>query len=152
MCEEDREEGPLIDRACSLLMTGRLKYLRDFKPVTGGGHITVGNNASGTIRGYSVLTTGSFSMQQVSYVDGKKHNIISVLQLCKASHHMKFDNIYCYIMSSDRETCLIKSKVEGIMYPLDVSLIIGKPQLCILSKVVFEVSWLWHRKLAHLNF
>ena len=38
------------------------------------------------------------------------------------------------------------------MYPLDVSLIIGKPQLCFLSKVVSEVSWLWHRKLAHLNF
>ena len=55
-------------------------------------------------------------------------------------------------MTSDRSTCLIKSRCEGTMYPLDVSLIIGKPQLCFLSKVVSEVSWLWHRKLAHLNF
>lgn len=55
-------------------------------------------------------------------------------------------------MTNDRNTCLIKSKVEGKMYPLDVSLIIGKPQLCFLSKAVSEVSWLWHHKLTHLNF
>lgn len=55
-------------------------------------------------------------------------------------------------MTSDRNNCLIKSRRNGTMYPLDVSLIIGKPQLCFLSKAVSEVSWLWHRKLAHMNF
>ena len=38
------------------------------------------------------------------------------------------------------------------MYPLDINMIIGKPQLCLLSKAVPDVSWLWHRRLAHLNF
>lgn len=85
------------------------------------------------------------------YVDGLKHNLISVGELCKVGHHVKFDDKYCYIMTSYRETCLINSKAEGTMYPLYVSLIISKPQLCFLSKVVSEESWLWHRKIAHLN-
>lgn len=55
-------------------------------------------------------------------------------------------------MTGDTSTCLIKSRSEGTMYPLDVSLIIGKPQLCLLSKAVSEVSWLWDHMLALLNF
>lgn len=106
------------------------------------GHVTFRNNANGTIRGYGVLTTGNFSIQRVVYVEGLKHNLIGVGQLCKACHRVEFDNEYCYIMTSDRNTCLIKSKVERIIYPLDVSLIIGKPQICFLSKEVYEVSWL----------
>ncbi|KAI3503824.1 hypothetical protein L1887_32277 [Cichorium endivia] len=38
------------------------------------------------------------------------------------------------------------------MFPLDISMFLRKPRLCLLSKAHSEVSWLWHRKLAHLNF
>lgn len=124
-------------------MNGRLEYLRDFKSITGGGHVTFGNDANGTICGYGVLITGSFSSQQLAYVDGLKHNLISVRQLCKVGHYVEFDDKYCYIMTKDQETCLIKSKIEGTMYPINVSLIIGRPQLCFLSKEVSEFSWLW---------
>ena len=120
-------------------MTGRLEYLRDFRPICNGGNVTFGNSANGVIRGYGVLTTGNFSIQKVAYVEGLKHNLISVGQLCKAGHRVEFDDQFCYIMTSDRSTCLIKSRSEGTMYPLDVSLIIGKPQLCFLSKAISDV-------------
>ena len=108
-------------------MTGRLEYLRDFRPICNGGNVTFGNNANGIIRGYDVLTTGNFSIQKVAYVESLKHNLISVGQLCKVGHRVEFDDQFCYIMTNDRSTCLIKSRFEGTMYPLDISLIIGKP-------------------------
>ena len=55
-------------------------------------------------------------------------------------------------MTEDRKECLIKSLRNKNMYPLDINMIIGKPQLCLLSKVVPDVSWLWHQRLAHVNF
>ena len=55
-------------------------------------------------------------------------------------------------MTEDRKECLIKSLRNKNMYPLDINMIIGKHQLCLLSKAVPDVSWLWHRRLAHLNF
>lgn len=53
----------------------------------------------------------------------------------------------------DRSWYLIQSKVIRTSFPLNTSLIISKQRLCfLLSKVVFKVSSLWHRKLVHLNF
>lgn len=93
MCEEDHEEKWLIDTACSLHMTGKLDCLRNFRLVFGGGHITFGNNENRIIRGYGVLTTGSFSILRVAYVEGLKHNLFGVSQLCKAVHRVEFENI-----------------------------------------------------------
>ena len=120
MCKEEQEKEWLIDSVCSLHMTGRLEYLRDFRTISGGGHVTFGNNANGTIRGYSVLNMENFSIKWVAFVEGIKHNLISVRQLCEAGHRVEFDSEYCYIMASDQSTCFIKSKADGTMYPLDV--------------------------------
>ena len=70
MCKDEQEEEWLIDSVCSLNITGRLEYLCDFRPISGGGHITFGNNTNGIIKGYGVLTKGSFSIKQVAYVEG----------------------------------------------------------------------------------
>lgn len=37
-------------------------------------------------------------------------------------------------------------------FPLDICLVIGKLQLCFLSKAAFKVSWQWQQKLVILNF
>ena len=38
------------------------------------------------------------------------------------------------------------------MYPLDIELIEGTPNICLLSEAASDISWLWHRRLSHLNF
>ncbi|KAI3723589.1 hypothetical protein L2E82_35301 [Cichorium intybus] len=38
------------------------------------------------------------------------------------------------------------------MFPLNLKPVTGGQSLCLLSKANFDVSWLWHRRLAHLNF
>lgn len=38
------------------------------------------------------------------------------------------------------------------MYPLNMKPIQGKPSICLLTKAFLEDSWLWHRRLSHLDF
>lgn len=73
-------------------MTGRLEYLIDFKGVTNGGNICFGNDANGTIRGNGSLTTGNLPIQRVAYVQCLKQNLISVRKICKAGHHVEFND------------------------------------------------------------
>ena len=109
-------------------------------------------NSNGIIRVYGILTNGNFTIQKVAYVAGLKYNLISVAQLTDANHRVEFCDKHSYVMTKNRDKCLIRSNRNHNMYPLDLDLIVGKPQLCLLSKAVPDVSWLWHRRLAHLNF
>ncbi|KAL4564886.1 hypothetical protein LXL04_028961 [Taraxacum kok-saghyz] len=55
-------------------------------------------------------------------------------------------------MTRDRSRTLIQSNRDQNMYPLEYDLMVGKSQLCFLLKGALNNSWLWHRRLAHLNF
>ena len=62
LCAEHQDKEWMIDSACSVHMTGRLDYLRDFKPVSEGGFVTFGNDANGEFLGYGVFTNGNFTI------------------------------------------------------------------------------------------
>ncbi|KAI3523614.1 hypothetical protein L1887_01874 [Cichorium endivia] len=123
-------------------MTERLEFLRDYGEVSFGGYVTFGNDANGIIKGYGVLTNGNFTIQNVAYVLGLKHNLVSVGQLVSTSLRVEFDNEFSYIMTSTRDRCLVKSPKQLNMFRLDISMFLGKPRLCLLSKAHSEVSWL----------
>lgn len=59
-----------------------------------------------------------------------------------------------YVIIEVQKECLIKSDQIKNMYPLDTNMImiIRKPQLWLLAKPIPDVSWLWHQRLALLNF
>ena len=38
------------------------------------------------------------------------------------------------------------------MFILEINTIVGISSVCLLSKASSDVSWLWHRRLSHLNF
>ncbi|KAI3751914.1 hypothetical protein L2E82_23008 [Cichorium intybus] len=122
--------------------TGTLEFLRDYREVNHLGYVTFGNDANGIIKGYKVLTNGNFTVQRVAYVLGLKHNLVSVGQLVSTGLRVEFDNKFSYIMTGTRDRCLVKSPRHVNMFPLDISMFLGKPRLCLLSKAHFEVSWL----------
>lgn len=72
--------------------------------------------------------------------------------LTDAKFIVEFDEEHSYVMSQDQSKYFITSNKNGNMYPLDIELMIDKPQLCFLLKADFDESWLWHRRLAHLDF
>ncbi|KAI3523293.1 hypothetical protein L1887_01353 [Cichorium endivia] len=51
-----------------------------------------------------------------------------------------------------KSNVLVESKCDGNMYPLDIVLIEGAPNICLLSKASSDINWLWHQRLSHLNF
>ena len=124
---EDKDATWYIDSGCSLHMTGRLDFLRDYKLCADGGYVTFGNDANGIIRGYGILTNRNFTIQKVAFVAGLKHNLISVAMLTDAQNRVEFDDEHNYVMTKDRSKCLVRSNRNRNMYPLDLNLFVGRP-------------------------
>lgn len=115
-------------------------------------YVTYANNSNSQIRDYGILNNENSSVSNVAYIADIKRNLISVAQLIDVNRTVELCKKHSYVMTRDRKECLIKSEHIETMYPLDIIMIISKPQLCLLSKYVPNVSWLWHQRLGHLNF
>ncbi|KAL7608937.1 hypothetical protein Lser_V15G10584 [Lactuca serriola] len=149
---EPNDDTWYIDSGCSKHMTGNRNYLRDFKPIQTNQDVTFGNNMKAKIKGYGNITNGNFTIKKVAFVDDLKHNLISVSQLCDNNLEVLFTKQRSLIMDAKTKDVIVDSDRAGNMYPLDMDLIYGKPDICLLSKAPEDISWLWHRRLSHLNF
>ncbi|XP_052624822.1 uncharacterized protein LOC128132337 [Lactuca sativa] len=149
---EPNDDTWYIDSGCSKHMTGNRNYLRDFKPIQTNQDVTFGNNMKAKIIGYGNITNGNFTIKKVAFVDDLKHNLISVSQLCDNNLEVLFTKQRSLIMDAKTKDVIVDSDCAGNMYPLDMDLIYGKPDICLLSKAPAYISWLWHRRLSHLNF
>ncbi|XP_052627826.1 uncharacterized protein LOC128134292 [Lactuca sativa] len=149
---EPNDDSWYIDSGCSKHMTGNRNYLRDFKPIQTNQDVTFGNNMKAKIKGYGNITNGNFTIKKVAFVDDLKHNLISVSQLCDNNLEVLFTKQRSLIMDAKTKDVIVDSNRAGNMYPLDMDLIYGKPDICLLSKAPADISWLWHRRLSHLNF
>ncbi|KAI3496474.1 hypothetical protein L1887_38838 [Cichorium endivia] len=142
-----------IDSGCSCHMTGRREELREYQSLRNGGRIRYGNNATGEIKGYGMITNGELSIRKVAYVEGLQHNLISVSQLVVGTGlKVTFDEEGSELIEKNSEKIVLKSKRKGEMFPLDMKPIIGKPAICLLTRAANDDSWLWHRCLSHMNF
>ena len=138
---------------CSRHMTGKIEYLKDFRELQGAGYVKFGNNDLAEIKGYGKITNGDFTINKVAYVEGLKHNLISVSQLVVGTGlKVSFDEDGSEIEDKSTKQCLIKSTRKGELYPLDLTPITGKPTICLLSRETPDNNWLWHRRFLHLNF
>jgi len=86
-------------------------------------------------------------IKDVLLVEGLKHSLLSISQLCRG-YKITFEPEQCIIADSEStETVLVGKRVSNV-YMLNVSSII--PSLnCLLSRD--DESWLWHRRLAHIH-
>ncbi|GKD03062.1 retrovirus-related pol polyprotein from transposon TNT 1-94, partial [Tanacetum coccineum] len=86
------------------------------------GTVRFGNDHFGAIMGYGDYVIGDSVISRVYYVKGLGHNLFSV---------------------GSRGTNLYTISVEDMM---------RSSPICLLSKASKKKSWLWHRRLNHLNF
>src|SRR4051812_20542764 len=134
-------------------MTGRKDYLRDYRTLTNAGKVKYGNNETGDIKGYGMITNRELSIRKVAYVEGLQHNLISVSQLVVGSGmKVTFDENGSVIKEKKTKKVILKSKRDGEMYPINMTPIMRKPSVCLLTKATSDNSWLWHRRLSHMNF
>jgi hypothetical protein len=98
-----RKKNPqYIDSGCSKHMTGdksKFLTLSDSKS----GNVTFGNDAPGKIKGKGIvsLSNGKRKAQDVLFVEGLKHNLLSVNQVCDQGCEVVFTSKYCRIKSVD---------------------------------------------------
>ena len=153
MCDEQYDVKWYIDSGCSRHMTGRKENLRDYRSLENARVVKFGNNHKCQVKGYGKVTNGNFTVNRVAYVEGLQHNLISVSQLVVGTgNQVVFNEEGSIISNVKTNEILLKSKRYGDMFTLDIKPIVGKPAVCLLSKASNDLSWLWHRRLSHLNF
>ncbi|GJV77425.1 retrovirus-related pol polyprotein from transposon TNT 1-94 [Tanacetum coccineum] len=87
----------------------------------------------------------------VYYVEGLGHNLFSVGQFCYSNLEVTFRQHTCFIRNLEGVHLLTGSR-GNYLYTLSLGDMTASSPICLLSKASKTKSWLWHRRLSHLNF
>ncbi|KAI3681372.1 hypothetical protein L6452_36166 [Arctium lappa] len=115
-----------------------------------GPSVTFGGNGKGITRGFGILSNGKTTFRRVAYVDGLKHNLLSISQLCDKDYEVRFSKKACSVVNEKGKLALSGYRRENV-YVIDMDSTTTE-NLCFLSKASSDVNWLWHKRLSHLNF
>jgi len=95
--EESVRKKWYIDSGCSKHMAGDVSKFITISPKKSG-HVTYSDNNKGKIIGVSKIgTSSSTSIENVLLVEGLKHSLLSVSQLCDRGYKVSFDYEKCVI-------------------------------------------------------
>ncbi|GJV09767.1 putative ribonuclease H-like domain-containing protein [Tanacetum coccineum] len=131
-------------------MTGDRSRLRNFvKKFIG--TVRFRNNHFGATMGYGDYVIGDSVISRVYYVEGLGHNLFSVGQFCDSDLEVTFRKHTCFVRNLDGVD-LIKGSHGMNLYTISVEDMMRSSPICLLSKASKNKSWLWHRRLNHLNF
>ncbi|GKE01550.1 retrovirus-related pol polyprotein from transposon TNT 1-94, partial [Tanacetum coccineum] len=81
---------------------------------------------------FSLRNHRNVTISRVYYVEGLGHNLFSVGQFCDSN--------------------LLTGSRGDNLYTLSLGNMLASSPICLLSKASKTKSWLWHRRLSHLNF
>nr|GEU94949.1 retrotransposon-related protein [Tanacetum cinerariifolium] len=109
------------------------------------------NDHFGIIMGYGDYVIGDSVISRVYYVEGLRHNLFFVGHFCDSNLKVAFRKHLCYVLDTDGVE-LIKGSRGSNLYTISVEDMMKSSSICLLSKVSKTKSWLWHRRLNHLNF
>nr|GEV83006.1 hypothetical protein [Tanacetum cinerariifolium] len=115
------------------------------------GTVRFRNDHFGAIMGYGDYVIGDSVISKVYYMEGLGHNLFSVRQFCDSDLEVAFRKHFCYVRDMDGVD-LIKGSHRSNLYTISVEDMMKSSPICLLSKASKNKSWLWHRRLNHLNF
>ncbi|GJY46483.1 retrovirus-related pol polyprotein from transposon TNT 1-94 [Tanacetum coccineum] len=94
---------------------------------------------------------GNVTISRVYYVEGLGHNLFYVGQFCDSNLEVAFRQHTCFIRNLEGVDLLTGSRGDNL-YTLSLGNMMASSPICLLSKASKTKSWLWHRRLSHLNF
>ncbi|GJW62838.1 retrovirus-related pol polyprotein from transposon TNT 1-94 [Tanacetum coccineum] len=140
----------VVDSGYSKHMTGDRSLLRNFiKKFMGTVHF--GNDNFAATTGYGDYIHGNITICHVYYVEGLGHNLFSVGQFCDGDLEVDFHSNTCYVRNLEGDDLLTGGR-DSNLYTISISDMAASSPVCLMSKATFTKSWLWHRRLSHLNF
>ena len=122
-------------------MTGDKSKLSSFTPKDGG-FVTFDDNSKGKIIGVGNINNYSSCIENVLLVDGLKHNLISISQLCDKDYKVIFDKNKCIITHALNDKILFIASRHENVYTFDFDSLVSQEVKCL--AVINKYSWLWH--------
>ncbi|KAH6804309.1 hypothetical protein C2S51_032556 [Perilla frutescens var. frutescens] len=104
-----------LDSRCSKHMIGDKNDLDDYKEVKGP-LVTFGDNSKIQTIGKGFVVKGKVVINSVSHVEGLKHKLLSISQLCGNGYSVDFNNSSCDIRDKSTGAILLTGKklVDGL--------------------------------------
>ncbi|GKD67967.1 retrovirus-related pol polyprotein from transposon TNT 1-94 [Tanacetum coccineum] len=115
------------------------------------GTVRFGNDHFAAITGYGDYVQGNITICHVYYVEGLGHNLFSVGQICDGDLEVAFRSKTCYVRNLEGDDLLTGDR-ESNLYTISIPDMAAFSPICLMSKASSTKSWLWHRRLSHLNF
>ncbi|GJY50580.1 retrovirus-related pol polyprotein from transposon TNT 1-94 [Tanacetum coccineum] len=140
----------VVDSGCSKHMTGDRSLLRNFVEKFMG-TVRFGNDNFAAITGFGDYIHGNITICHVYYVEGLGHNLFSVGQFCDGDLEVAFRSKTCYVRNLEGDDLLTGGR-DSNLYTISISDMAASSPICLMSKATSTKSWLWHRRLSHLNF
>jgi len=87
-----------------------------------GGTVTFEDYFKGKTIGIGNIKFGSSPLiENVILVDGLKHNLLSISQLCDRGFKVVFDDLACNVLDRQTNTCVLSSFHENNVYMINMS-------------------------------
>ncbi|GJR93299.1 integrase, catalytic region, zinc finger, CCHC-type containing protein [Tanacetum coccineum] len=115
------------------------------------GTVRFRNDHFAVITGYGDYVQGNLTICHVYYVEGLGHNLFSVGQFCNGDLEVAFCSNTCYVRNLEGDDLLTGSR-DSNLYTISISEMAASSLVCLMSIATLTKSWLWHRRLSHLNF
>ena len=114
--------------------------------------ITFGDESKGYTIGQGLISKQNVIIDSVALVDGLKHNLLSISQLCDNGNEAWFTKEACVIFDKTTRNILLTRNKNESVYVADFNSTSSEGITCLFSKANTEEIQLWHKKLPHLNF
>jgi hypothetical protein len=112
--------------------------------------IAFGGNCGGTVVGLGKIAISiNHSISDVYLVESLDYNLLSVSQLCEMGYNCLFTNEGVTVFRRGDDSFAFKGELKGRLYLVDFSSDKAQLDTCLLTKS--SLSWLWHRRLAHVG-
>jgi hypothetical protein len=89
------------------------------------------------------------SISNIFLVDSLDYNLLSVSQLCKMGYNSLFTDIGVTVFRRSDDSIAFKGVLDGQLYLVDFNDNQAELDTCLIAKS--NMSWLWHRRLAHVG-
>src|SRR5436190_7549133 len=141
------KEKWIMDSGCSKHMTGKINMLSSLQHKDGG-LVTFGdNNQCKVIAIGNVGQCKNPLIENILLVDGLRHNLLSISQLCDRGYKVLFDNMACYLYDLHMKNIIAMGRRERNIYVIDIHSV--KNNICLIT--TNDELHLWHKRLGHIN-
>ncbi|GKB57125.1 retrovirus-related pol polyprotein from transposon TNT 1-94 [Tanacetum coccineum] len=109
------------------------------------------NHAMYLIDHVNSMNIRNVTISRVYYMEGLGHNLFLVGQFYDSDLEVAFRKHTCFVHNLEGVDLLSGSRGTNL-YSLSIGDMMASSPICLLSKATKTKSWLWHRRLSHLNF